>query len=255
MRRLAAVCLVLAVCAGCGSGASEHFTIESRLTGHALEQAAVLPEGDTEGRPLLLLLHGRSSTPDSLVSDELRQAVRKLGRRAPVVVLVNGGDHSYYHDRADGRWGSYVLREVIPAAVLRYDADARRVAIGGISMGGFGALDIARLAPGRFCAVGGHSAALWRSGGETPVGAFDHAEDFARHDVVGAARSNPRLYGRTKVWLDVGTEDPFREANRELARLLGGEVFHLWPGKHGSSYWWPHMDDYLTFYANALARC
>jgi S-formylglutathione hydrolase FrmB len=245
---------VLALGACGGSGAS-HFTVRSKLVGRSLEQAVVLPDGNSKGRPLLLLLHGRSSSPDTLVSRELSAAVKGLGRRAPIVVLVNGGDHSYYHDRADGRWGSYVLREVIPQAIARFHADGRRVAIGGISMGGFGALDIARLAPGRFCAVGGHSAAMWRTGGETPAGAFDHAEDFARHDIMGAARANPRLYGRTRVWLDVGTKDPFLAADTELARTLSGDVFHVWPGVHGTSYWWPHMRRYLEFYADALARC
>ena len=55
-----------------------------------------------------------------------------------------------------GAGARYVVREVIPAdhAPLRH-VDPRRVAIGGISMGGFGALDLARLHRGRFCAVGG----------------------------------------------------------------------------------------------------
>ena len=80
--------------------------------------------------------------------------------RTPVVLLADGGDHSYWHDRRDGAWGASVLREAIPAALRRTQADAHRVAIGGISMGGFGALDLARLGPRRFCAVGAHSAAL-----------------------------------------------------------------------------------------------
>jgi S-formylglutathione hydrolase FrmB len=92
-------------------------------------------------------------------------------RRPPVVLLANGGGHSYYHDRRDRPWGSYVVREAIPAGVRRTGADPRRVAIGRISRGGFGALDLARLHPRRFCVVGGHSAALWRSGGETAPGA------------------------------------------------------------------------------------
>lgn len=36
--------------------------------------------------------------------------------------------------------------------------------------------DLAMLHPGRFCAVGGHSPALWFDGGETAPGAFDSAE-------------------------------------------------------------------------------
>ena len=45
-------------------------------------------------------------------------------------------------------------------------------------MGGFGALDLALEHPGRFCAVGGHSAALWQRAGATAPGAFDNANDF-----------------------------------------------------------------------------
>jgi S-formylglutathione hydrolase FrmB len=249
---LAALALALA---GCGGDTTSQLPVKSALLGRTIEQVVVEPKGNTRGRPLLLLLHGRSSTPDDLDSHELHDALTRLGKNAPIVVLVNGSDHSYYHDRREGRWGSYVVRDVIPAVVRRYHADGRRVAIGGFSMGGFGALDIARLHPGRFCAVGGHSAALWDSGGETPVGAYDDAEDFARHDVIGAARSNSHLYGRTKVWLDVGTEDPFLHADTELAHLLHGATFHVWPGVHGPSYWWPHLDDYLRFYSNALRSC
>ena len=244
---------VLLTCAGCGSGANEHFTIESRLVGRSLEQAVFVPADDTKGRPLLVLLHGRSSSPDSMAKKSITNAIRKLGSRAPVVVFANGGDHSYYHDRSDGRWGSYILDEVIPAAIRKYDLDRRRVAIGGFSMGGFGALDLARFR--RFCAVGGHSAAMWRTGGETPQGAFDDSEDFEQNDVIEAAAKNPRLYGNARVWIDVGTEDPFQSADEELARRLAGERFTLWRGEHDISFLEKHADEVLEFYADALERC
>jgi S-formylglutathione hydrolase FrmB len=241
------------VCAGCGSGANEHFTVESRLVGRSLEQAVYVPSGDTKGRPLLLLLHGRSSSPDSMAKKTITNALDDLGSRAPVVVFANGGDHSYYHNRADGRWGSYILDEVIPAAIRKYDLDRRRVAIGGFSMGGFGALDLARFR--RFCAVGGHSAAMWRSGGETPQGAFDDAEDFEQNDLIEAAAANPRLYRDAKVWIDIGTEDPFRSANEELSRRLSGERFVLWSGDHDFSHFERDAPRVMKFYADALTDC
>jgi S-formylglutathione hydrolase FrmB len=253
VRRLAAVGLLLLACVGCGSGANEHFTVESKLVGPSLEQAVVVPSGDTKGRPLLVLLHGRSSSPDSMAKKSVASAIRKLGSRAPVVVFANGGDHSYYHDRADGRWGTYILEEVIPAAVRKYDLDPRRVAIGGFSMGGFGALDLARFR--RFCAVGGHSAAMWRSGGETPQGAFDDAEDFEQNDLIEAAAKNPRLYGKAKVWIDVGTDDPFRRADEELARRLEDERFVLWKGDHDFSHFERDAPRVMQFYADALESC
>ena len=213
----------------------------------------ILPSGDTKGRPLLVLLHGRSSSPDSMARGSIAKAVHELGDGAPVVLLANGGDHSYYHDRRDGHWGAYILREVIPAAIRKYHLDRRRVAIGGFSMGGFGALDLGRYR--RFCAVGGHSAAMWRTGGETPAGAFDDAEDFDRNDVIALARANPNLYRSARIWLDVGTQDPFRNADAELAGILPHRRLRLWQGGHEISYLDGHAVEIIRFYANALRDC
>jgi S-formylglutathione hydrolase FrmB len=172
-----------------------------------------------------------------------------------VVAFPDGGDSSYWHDRDGGDWGQYVVDEVIPQVAHRFGADPDRVAIGGISMGGFGAYDIARLHPDRFCAVGGHSPALWRSAGETAPGAFDDAEDFARHDVIdehGALTGMP-------VWLDAGDVDPFRPGDEAFVAALeaaGADVTaRTWPGGHDGDYWDRHWRDYLRFYARELARC
>jgi S-formylglutathione hydrolase FrmB len=242
--------VALAGCAG-SSDAGEKASVESRLVGRSLEQIVIAP---APGRPLLVLLHGRSSSAAKLLDLGLEKELARLGKHAPAVVLVDGGDHSYYHDRADGRWGAYVIREAIPAAIRASKADGARVAIGGISMGGFGALDLARLYPSRFCAVGGHSAALWRKGGETPAGAFDDAADFARHDLF----ADPLRPG-TRVWLDVGRDDPFHDAGVAYASLLrrnGADVqLHVWPGDHSSGYWRRHLRAYLAFYVDALAHC
>jgi S-formylglutathione hydrolase FrmB len=232
-------------------------TIDSRAVGRKLPTTVVIPAAHPDGRrPLLVFLHGRSSDDRSELDDAFFSALAELGSRAPMVAFPYGGDRSYWHDRADGRWGSYVVREVIPEVVRQFGADGRRVAIGGISMGGFGAYDIARLNPGRFCAVAGHSPALWRSGGETAPGAFDDAEDFARHDVIAAARANPDAFGRGRLWLDAGDEDPFRPGDDAMAEALGGRVSaHTWPGGHEGDYWNAHWPDYARFYARALARC
>jgi hypothetical protein len=97
---------------------------------------------------------------------------------------------------------------------------------------------------------------VWPSAGETAPGAFDDAADFSRHDVIAAARRNPLLFGRTPVWLDGASHDPFRSADAELAHGLRGHVaYHVWPGGHNSKYWDAHMPAYLRFYSAALARC
>jgi S-formylglutathione hydrolase FrmB len=236
-----------------------HFDVHSRLVHRTLRQTLVTPRGGGDGRPLLIFLHGRSSNTDSYLWKEFFSALDGLGRRAPVVLFVNGGDHSYYHDRAGGRWGSYVMREALPAGLRRSHADGARLAIGGISMGGFGALDIARLSRGRFCAVGGHSAALWTSSGLTAPGAFDDAADFGRHDVVGAARRSATPLGPVPIRVDMGYADPFRSADEAFVSALrrdGSNVqLHEARGGHEGVYWRRHFGEYLRFYARALARC
>jgi enterochelin esterase-like enzyme len=235
------------------------FTINGPLVHQSLPVAAVVPPGSNGAhRPLLVFLHGKGQDENTNLNNAMYAALAKLGDRAPDVVFPYGGDDSYWHDRHDGRWGSYVMRQVIPQAVARLGADPARVAIGGISMGGFGALDLARLHPQRFCAVGGHSAAVWVTGAQSAAGAFDDAQDFGRHNVIKAARTGDP-YRSMHVWLDVGSDDPFRAADTTLARELeshhGSVELHVWPGGHDQSYWQSHWDDYLRFYANTLADC
>lgn len=88
-------------------------------------------------------------------------ALDGAGRDAPVVLLANGGDHSFYHDRRDGPWGSYVLHELLPATVQEYSLDPGRVAFAGISMGGFGALHLATRVRQAPCGVASIAPALW----------------------------------------------------------------------------------------------
>ncbi|MDZ7578000.1 MAG: alpha/beta fold hydrolase [Candidatus Nanopelagicales bacterium] len=235
------------------------YEIESELTGGVREEIAILPATRSARPPLLLLFHGRGGQSMSWADDAMLAALDRQGKRAPVVVSVDGGDHSYYHDRDDGQWDSYVMNEVIPDAVERFGVDPQRIVVGGHSMGGFGALNLAMRHPGRFCAAGGHEPAIWRTGGETAPGAFDDAEDFARNDLVGTAISKPKSFGSTKLWLDRGDRDYFiagDEAFIAALRSKGTSIkTRVWPGDHGTDYLWPHIDEPVAFYAKALADC
>ena len=245
-----------------------HFLLTSKLLGRRLDEVAILPPS-ARRRPLLVLLHGRhdrtrasaeasrKTGPESLLGTALLADLAQLGDRAPIVLLVNGGQHSWYHDRRTGRWASMILDEAIPDAIRRFHARPDRIAIGGISMGGYGALHLAALRPREFCAVGAHSGALYQSYAASAPVAFDNAADFLRNDVFRAARQG--RFDRLPVWIDGGTYDPFRNADAAFASLLrarGVDVtYHVWPGGHTASYWDAHMAEYLDFYASALAAC
>ena len=213
----------------------EHYPLHSRYVAADLPEIRVVPA--EHGDWTLILMHGYGGDPAGMLSESLLDGLQALGKRAPVVLLPYGGDDTYWHDRSYGDWGTMVLKEVVP----RHG----RVAIGGISMGGYGALLAG--AHGKFCAIGGHSPALWMSGRDSAPGAFDNAEDYARHDIVG----HPPHY-TAPVWIDVGTDDSFHDSAVYYAHEIHAEL-HVWPGGHESSYWDAHMRQYLAFYARHCA--
>jgi len=263
MRRASALSIValatLLCVSGCGSAKTKparppkvlNIQLKSKLMGREMSDVLVMPAGGKD-RPLLVFLHGYGAAPSDMIDRAFLAALRGLGDRAPVVFLPEG-DIGWWHDRGEGPWGSYILREAIPQALARSGADPQHVAIGGISMGGFGALNFGQVAPKRFCAVGGHSPAVFRSEAEDIGAGFDDATDFERHDLIRIARKESPY--DAPVWIDVGNRDFLRPGATELAHELradGADVsFHVWPGEHNGRYWDAHFADYLRFYADA----
>ncbi len=265
---LALVALLALASCGQADPRGAHVTriaFHSAAVGRTEHVTVVVPPGEApqRPRPLLVFLHGRGGDDESeLGTQPLFDELRRLGERAPLIAFPDGGDASYWHDRADGDWARYVTDEVIPRVTSHFGADPRRVAIGGISMGGFGALDLAERRARRWCAVGAHSPALWQAAGETAAGAFDDAEDFTAHDVVGMARTSDgaAALSRQPLWIDAGEEDPFLPGDRALVDALhaaGATSVQVdtRPGGHDGAYWKRRWPQYLRFYARALARC
>jgi enterochelin esterase-like enzyme len=243
-----------------GARVIDEFEVSSELIGETLPVRIVVPRGAADGRrALLVFLHGRGDDENSYLDDEMFRALARQGGRAPVVAFPGGDPDSYWHDRDSGEWGSFVLDELVPELVERFDIEPERVGIGGISMGGSGALDIARQDPDTFCAVGGHSPAVWTDADETAPGAYDDEDDFEAHDPITLVAPPASPLAGKRVWIDVGSEDPFAEAVGELVRSLRESDarvgYRSWPGAHEDAYWSAHWDQYMRFYATALKQC
>ena len=67
-----------------------HYTLDGR------DEIPVVPK--KRGRLLVVLLHGRGAGPQQFVTRPLFAGLAAPG--SPVVVMLNGGDHSYWHDRS-----------------------------------------------------------------------------------------------------------------------------------------------------------
>ena len=107
------------------------------------------PDYGTAGRryPVLYMLHGLGGHRDELVAMGLVDAADRAMRNgdvAPMIVIMPQGDLSYWVNHAyDGpRWGEYLVHDVVPHidATYRTLRSPAARAVGGISMGAWGAL-------------------------------------------------------------------------------------------------------------------
>ncbi|MCK0112217.1 alpha/beta fold hydrolase [Ornithinimicrobium sp. F0845] len=221
---------------------------EGRLTtkywsGYQPRWLLVRPEGATA---TVVALHGAGGDAGSWFEPPRAQAVaQQLG----IAVAAVDGGHSYWHARADGSdTGTMVLEDLLPT-LEREGAPVDQVGLTGFSMGGYGALLLAtRLPPERVLGVAAVSAALFFTEEEAAVGAFDGADDFARHDIfdrVEALRELP-------VWLACGGDDTFAVTNRALAQRLPDAVTEFDAGGHDQTYLEAHWQRGMAFLADQL---
>jgi pimeloyl-ACP methyl ester carboxylesterase len=195
--------------------------------------AMARPPGDEPLDGAIVCLHGRNNN-HRYAFDEIRvhDVAASLGARLGVAA-VDGGADSYWHARRDGTDAGTMLGEdFVP--LVRDRLGVSRVALIGWSMGGYGALLAFERHHELFSAVALGSAALWLHAGETSPGAFDGASDFDANSVwSGLSRVDA-----SRVRIDCGTHDPFLNADRELARRLGGRVTASFTdGYHDARFW------------------
>jgi S-formylglutathione hydrolase FrmB len=194
-------------------------------------------------------------------------------RRYPVAYMLHGAGGHYSewvayglpesaedliwnHVGTDGaRWGDYITFDL----VAHIDSTYRTIpqpssrAIGGLSMGGFGALQLAFTHPEIFGVVGAHSPALHTI--EQISDLIDTTDEDAEFDPLELAKTLDPAYA-PKVWVDAGDEDEWAERDLLLGQILDGRGIphqvQLVPGQHTADYWTGRAKDYVRFYARAL---
>lgn len=148
-----------AICADALGGTVRTHTFASVTLKRPWQYAIYLPDGYGSGKtryPVVYLLHGNGgTTTDWITQGRLQETVDELIARrtlAPVVIVMPEGATDWYVDRKEPIETAF-FEDLIPHIESHYVVDRRREArvIGGVSMGGFGALRYALTRPERFC--------------------------------------------------------------------------------------------------------
>lgn len=194
---------------------------QSAARGRAVDFYTAVPAGYGDGRglPVLLVLHGASTTAADFPRLGLGRFATDSVRRgnAPFVLAGATGDRlSWRPAGADDP--QRMVHEEIPAWCARRGFDTGRISVCGWSMGGYGALLLAQTFPGFVRSVAAFSPAV--SPGD---------DVFAR---AGALRGVP-------VGLWCGTDDGLLSEVRALERALPQPkaAGSYAPGRHNFGYW------------------
>src|SRR6266850_4148449 len=150
-------------------------SIDSRILERAVRYCVQLPasyaskdaKGQPQRYPVLYFLHGLGDNEQTLFNTggwSLIEDLRQHSKIGDFLVVAPEGRASFYINSADGKqaYSDFFLREFMPTIEKKYPILEGRAgrAIGGISMGGYGALRFAFAHPELFSAVSAQSAAL-----------------------------------------------------------------------------------------------
>ena len=214
----------------------------THLPGTALRWRLAVPQ---RRRGLVLALHGKGSASGYWfnVLDGAR-----IARETGLAVAAIDGLLSYWHPREGSDAPAMLTREFLPMLAQR-GLPTERIGLTGVSMGGYGSLYMAGdLGPGRVFGVATMSAALRQDFADTSPGAFDDAQDFAKHSIFARVG---RLNG-IPISLACGSEDRFFGGNVELGRLLPRARLILGEGGHTTAYCRDHWGDQMAWLADRI---
>ncbi len=206
--------------------------------------------------PSLYMLHGLAGDQNHWTRYTL---LERQAREFPFLIVMLDGARSFYCDSVLGPYETFIVKELVPYIdrLLPTRKPRRYRAVGGLSMGGYGAIKLGLKYPDLFGAVAAHSAAVQFAHNRTPeVSGIPEVEtilastDVQSNDVYAlaeesAARKRPKLY------FDCGREDFLRPENdrfhRHLKKLDFKHVYRRFPGGHTWEYWNEHVGEALCF--------
>lgn len=236
----------------------------------------LLPQVGTPPYATLYLLHSlKDDSYGWIRKTRLESHVRQL----PLIVVMPDGYRGFFTDNNDGpAYARHVGQEVVDFVERTFHArpDRGSRAIGGASMGGYGALRVGLSFSDRFCSIHSHSGSLDRSvefklNPTDRSAVIQHRSDAfiaemrrifgenpngTPHDLLRLATEAKTRGLLPRLWIDCGTEDYLMPGTRAFHQDLEAagvpHTFHEFRGAHDWNYCNAHITEALAFHAENL---
>jgi S-formylglutathione hydrolase FrmB len=260
----------------------------SEVLGRPVQYNVYLPpDYETSRRyyPIVYLLHGHGGDETVWLQygeiDRMLDHAIAAGELPPMILVMPDGGVSFYTDDYQGetRWETMFLEEFIPHIEQAYRVREGRQfrGIGGISMGGFGALHLAMRNPELFAATAAFSPAVITDEQVTQMLAPQYAMVFGpvfgnglqgedrltdhwrRYSVLDLVeRTSADSLKQVRYYVDIGDDDFLAAGNAMLhlgmTRKQVPHEYRVRDGGHEWSYWRGAIPAGLAFIGESFRR-
>ncbi len=221
---------------------------------------------ETTNLPIYILLHG---VYGSAWIWALKGGAHHTGHRLmeenqiqPAIIAMPSdglwGDGSAYFSHHKNNFDQWIVNDAILAIKenLSEAGDDSPVCIGGLSMGGYGALMLGARYPEKFQAISGHSSITkleqMAQFVEEPLEDYTASCDLP--DVIQAMKINQKKIPALRF--DCGLTDTLLDPNRLLHQQLNElhipHIYQEFEGGHEWPYWQNHVEKTLRFFDQAI---
>ncbi|MCW5317384.1 esterase family protein [Nostoc sp. KVJ3] len=236
-------------------------TYESKAMGASRTYGVSLPpsyeQHPKQSYPVIFLLHGGHGTPNDWFIQGKGQALKTVeqlyatGKLPPSIIITPDGNDKrgsspywdpQYIDGPNGKVSTAVGNELVKVVQSRYRtlANPDFWAMGGLSSGGWGAMNVGLHNLSHFSILFSHSGYFYDKSG--PI-----------NSPITYIKSIPTpAKKRLRIYLDSGTSDIEEiDAAKNFSKVLNNlkvySSFRQFPGSHTWQYWREHLADSLTF--------
>ncbi|MEH2334330.1 alpha/beta hydrolase [Nostoc sp.] len=236
-------------------------TYDSQVMGASRTYGVSLPPGYGENPkqryPVIFLLHGGHGYPTDWFIQNKGQALKTVeqlyttGKLPPSIIITPDGNDKRgssrywdpeYIDGPNGKVSTAVGNELVKVVQSRYQTltNPDFWAIGGLSSGGWGAINVGLHNPDHFSILFSHS------------GYFQDKSGPINSPITYIKTIPPQAKKRLRIYLDSGKSD-IEEIDQaeQFAKVLNElkiyNLFRQFPGSHTWKYWRKHLADSLTF--------